>query len=87
MPAPKVLPMTDSLNRAALSLALNQVRNVRSFTTGYGERYKIVRRDINIFSVQRLEKYTQSLDRICAVPDRRAVGGHHPSKAAWAFRC
>ena len=55
------LPLNDSLNRTAISLALTQVRNIRSFTTGYTERYNNVRHDVNIFTVARVEKFTQSL--------------------------
>lgn len=55
------MPLNDSLNRTAISLALTQVRNIRSFTTGYTERYNNVRRDVNIFTVARVEKFTQSL--------------------------
>ena len=61
MAYPSVIPLTDSVKRAALSLALTQARNIRSFTTGYNDRYTNVRRDINIFTVQRVEKFTQAL--------------------------
>jgi lipopolysaccharide export system permease protein len=59
--APKVEPMSDSVQRAALALALVQVRNIRSFTTGYKARYENIIHDINIFSVARVEKFTQGL--------------------------
>jgi len=61
MVLPTPIPMSDSVNRVALSLALTQVRNIRSFTTGYKDRYENVVHDVNIFTVARLEKFTQGM--------------------------
>jgi len=53
--------LSDSIRRVSLSLALAQARNVRSFTTGYKERYDNIVHDINIFSSAWVEKFTQGL--------------------------
>lgn len=58
---PPPIALTDSIRKAASVLAVSQARNLRSFTTGYAERFKNVRHDIDIFSVQRVEKFTQAL--------------------------
>ena len=61
----KPVPFRDSSYSVPMAevttLALNQARNIKSFASGYADRTKADKRETNIWTVERLRKFTQTM--------------------------